>query len=99
MRLGDIYQGRPKSSSPLVGWLGKDIAGHAVWTDLARMPHVLVAGTTGSGKSGCINAILSSILLHASPNEVSQPMKSSSLVANSSGGGRQLVDLPGHLQP
>ena len=60
----------PKGSSPLVGWLGKDIAGHAVWTDLAKMPHVLVAGTTGSGKSGCINAILSSLLLHASPNEL-----------------------------
>jgi DNA segregation ATPase FtsK/SpoIIIE, S-DNA-T family len=70
VRLGDIYQGRPQNSSPIVGWLGKDIAGHAVWTDLAKMPHVLVAGTTGSGKSGCINAILSSILLHASPNEV-----------------------------
>ncbi|MGH2962614.1 MAG: DNA translocase FtsK 4TM domain-containing protein [Solirubrobacterales bacterium] len=70
VRLGDIYQGRPKGSSPIVGWLGKDIAGHAVWTDLAKMPHVLVAGTTGSGKSGCINAILSSILLHASPNDV-----------------------------
>ncbi|HYU59482.1 MAG TPA: DNA translocase FtsK [Solirubrobacterales bacterium] len=70
VRLGDIYQGRPSGSSPLVGWLGKDIAGHAVWTDLAKMPHVLVAGTTGSGKSGCINAILSSLLLHASPNEL-----------------------------
>ena len=70
VRLGDIYQGRPKGSSPLVGWLGKDIAGHAVWTDLSKMPHVLVAGTTGSGKSGCINAILSSLLLHASPNEL-----------------------------
>ena len=70
VRLGDIYQGRPQSASPIVGWLGKDIAGHAVWTDLAKMPHVLVAGTTGSGKSGCVNAILTSILLHASPNEV-----------------------------
>ncbi|HSJ18005.1 MAG TPA: DNA translocase FtsK [Solirubrobacterales bacterium] len=70
VRLGDIYQGRPSNSSPIVGWLGKDIAGHAVWTDLAKMPHVLVAGTTGSGKSGCINAILSSLLLHASPNEL-----------------------------
>jgi S-DNA-T family DNA segregation ATPase FtsK/SpoIIIE len=70
VRLGDIYQGRPQGSSPIVGWLGKDIAGHAVWTDLAKMPHVLIAGTTGSGKSGSINAILSSILLHASPNEV-----------------------------
>jgi S-DNA-T family DNA segregation ATPase FtsK/SpoIIIE len=57
-------------ASPLVVWLGKDIAGKAVWTDLARMPHVLVAGTTGAGKSGCINAMLSSILLRATPNEV-----------------------------
>jgi S-DNA-T family DNA segregation ATPase FtsK/SpoIIIE len=69
VRLGDIYEGRPKSSSPLVSWLGKDVSGQAVWTDIALMPHLLVAGTTGSGKSGCINAILSSILLHASPNE------------------------------
>ena len=49
-----------QGSTPLVAWLGKDIAGHAVWTDLQKMPHVLVAGTTGSGKSGCVNAILSS---------------------------------------
>jgi DNA segregation ATPase FtsK/SpoIIIE, S-DNA-T family len=70
VRLGDIYQDRPAKASPLVAWLGKDIAGNAVWTDLQKMPHVLVAGTTGSGKSGCINAILSSILMHASPNEV-----------------------------
>jgi S-DNA-T family DNA segregation ATPase FtsK/SpoIIIE len=70
VRLGDIYAGRPQSASPLVAWLGKDIAGHAVWTDLQKMPHALVAGTTGSGKSGSINAILSSILIHASPNEV-----------------------------
>jgi DNA segregation ATPase FtsK/SpoIIIE, S-DNA-T family len=70
VRLGDIYAGRPEKTSPLVAWLGKGIDGNAVWTDLAKMPHVLVAGTTGSGKSGCINAILSSILMHASPNEV-----------------------------
>jgi S-DNA-T family DNA segregation ATPase FtsK/SpoIIIE len=68
--LGDIYAGRPEKTSPLVAWLGKGIDGNAVWTDLAKMPHVLVAGTTGSGKSGCINAILSSILMDASPNEV-----------------------------
>jgi DNA segregation ATPase FtsK/SpoIIIE, S-DNA-T family len=73
--LGDIFRGdlgeRGRSaSSPLSVWLGKDIAGNAVWTDLARMPHVLVAGTTGSGKSGCVNTMLSSILLRASPNEV-----------------------------
>jgi S-DNA-T family DNA segregation ATPase FtsK/SpoIIIE len=70
VRLGDIYAGRPEKTSPLVAWLGRGIDGHPVWTDLAKMPHVLVAGTTGSGKSGCVNAILSSILMHASPNDV-----------------------------
>jgi DNA segregation ATPase FtsK/SpoIIIE, S-DNA-T family len=70
VRLGDIYAGRPEKTSPLVAWLGKGIDGNSVWTDLAKMPHVLVAGTTGSGKSGCVNAILSSILMQASPNEV-----------------------------
>jgi S-DNA-T family DNA segregation ATPase FtsK/SpoIIIE len=70
VRLGDIYAGRPQKTSPLVAWLGKGIDGNAVWTDLAKMPHVLVAGTTGSGKSGCVNAILSSILMQASPNDV-----------------------------
>jgi DNA segregation ATPase FtsK/SpoIIIE, S-DNA-T family len=70
VRLGDIYAGRPPKSSPLVAWLGKGIDGNAVWTDIAKMPHVLVAGTTGSGKSACVNAILSSILMAASPNEV-----------------------------
>jgi S-DNA-T family DNA segregation ATPase FtsK/SpoIIIE len=70
VRLGDIYSSRPEKTSPLVAWLGKGIDGNAVWTDLAKMPHVLVAGTTGSGKSGCVNAILSSILMQASPNDV-----------------------------
>jgi S-DNA-T family DNA segregation ATPase FtsK/SpoIIIE len=70
VRLGDIYAGRPAKSSPLVAWLGKGIDGNAVWTDIAKMPHVLVAGTTGSGKSACVNAMLSSILMAASPNEV-----------------------------
>ena len=70
VRLGDIYQGRPKGSSPLACWLGKDISGQSIWTDLAKMPHILIAGTTGSGKSGCVNTILSSMLLHSSPNEL-----------------------------
>jgi S-DNA-T family DNA segregation ATPase FtsK/SpoIIIE len=69
VRLGDIYDGRPKGSSPLAVWLGKDVSGQSVWTDLALMPHALVAGTTGSGKSGSINAMLCSVLMHASPNE------------------------------
>jgi S-DNA-T family DNA segregation ATPase FtsK/SpoIIIE len=51
-------------------WLGKDVAGRAIGVDLAKMPHLLVAGTTGAGKSGCINAMLSSLLLHADPHEL-----------------------------
>ncbi|HEY8646366.1 MAG TPA: DNA translocase FtsK [Gaiellaceae bacterium] len=68
--LGDIYADLPETASPLSVWLGKDISGAAVWADLARMPHILIAGTTGSGKSGCINTILTSILLRATPDEV-----------------------------
>jgi S-DNA-T family DNA segregation ATPase FtsK/SpoIIIE len=68
--LGDIYEDLPQSASPLAVWIGKDISGAAVWTDLARMPHLLIAGTTGSGKSGCINTILTSILLRATPDDV-----------------------------
>jgi DNA segregation ATPase FtsK/SpoIIIE, S-DNA-T family len=70
VRLGDIFGERPKGASPLVAWLGKDVSGQAICADIAQQPHVLVAGTTGSGKSGCINAILTSILMSASPNEV-----------------------------
>ena len=70
VRLGDIYEDLPGTASPLAVWLGKDISGTAVWTDLARMPHILIAGTTGSGKSGCINTILTSILMRATPDEV-----------------------------
>jgi S-DNA-T family DNA segregation ATPase FtsK/SpoIIIE len=68
--LGDIYDDLPATASPLSVWLGKDISGNSVWTDLARMPHLLIAGTTGSGKSGCINTILTSTLLRATPDEV-----------------------------
>jgi DNA segregation ATPase FtsK/SpoIIIE, S-DNA-T family len=68
--LGDIFDDLPSTASPLAVWLGKDISGTAVWTDLARMPHLLIAGTTGSGKSGCINTLLTSILLRSTPDEV-----------------------------
>ena len=70
VRLGDVFQEPPKDWSPLTVWLGKDVAGKAIGADLAKMPHLLVAGTTGAGKSGAINAMLSSILLRASPHEV-----------------------------
>jgi DNA segregation ATPase FtsK/SpoIIIE, S-DNA-T family len=68
--LGDLVDDMPQGASPLSVWLGKDIAGNVVVADLTRMPHLLIAGTTGSGKSGCINAMLSSVLLRASPDEV-----------------------------
>jgi S-DNA-T family DNA segregation ATPase FtsK/SpoIIIE len=68
--LGDCFQARPKDWSPLTVWLGKDVSGKAIGADLAKMPHILVAGTTGAGKSGCINAMLSSVLLQARPDEV-----------------------------
>jgi S-DNA-T family DNA segregation ATPase FtsK/SpoIIIE len=67
--LGDVFGDLPQSASPLSVWLGKDISGAAVWADLARMPHILIAGTTGAGKSGCINTILTSILLRSTPDE------------------------------
>src|SRR5437763_2617308 len=70
VHLGDVMQEPPTGWSPVTVWLGKDIGGKAIGTDLAKQPHILIAGTTGSGKSGCVNAILSSILLRATPNEV-----------------------------
>jgi DNA segregation ATPase FtsK/SpoIIIE, S-DNA-T family len=68
--LGDIFEPLPPTASPVAVWLGKDISGAAVWTDLARMPHLLIAGTTGSGKSGCLNTLLTSVLLRATPDDV-----------------------------
>lgn len=59
-----------KSSSPLTLGLGKDISGHPVVADLAKMPHLLVAGTTGSGKSVCVNAMLMSLLYKSKPQDV-----------------------------
>jgi DNA segregation ATPase FtsK/SpoIIIE-like protein len=59
-----------ESKSPLLFALGKTITGQPIIADLRNMPHLLVAGTTGSGKSVCVNTIIASILFHARPDEV-----------------------------
>jgi S-DNA-T family DNA segregation ATPase FtsK/SpoIIIE len=72
VRLSEIVQSKQydASASPLTLALGKDIAGHAVVTDLAKMPHLLVAGTTGSGKSVAVNAMILSMLFKAAPEQL-----------------------------
>ena len=72
VRLSEILSSQvyAQSQSPLTLALGKDIAGHPVVADLARMPHLLVAGTTGSGKSVGINAMLLSLLYKSDPSQV-----------------------------
>jgi S-DNA-T family DNA segregation ATPase FtsK/SpoIIIE len=70
--LGDILASpeAAKAHHPLEVALGRDIAGRAFMANLAEMPHVLVSGATGSGKSSCINSILTSILTRATPDQV-----------------------------
>ena len=70
VHLGDVLQEPPADWSPLTVWLGKDVAGRAIGADLTKMPHLLVAGTTGAGKSAAINAMLVSVLLRATPREL-----------------------------
>lgn len=68
----EVLQSVPKSlkDSSLLATLGRDIMGKPVWTEINKTPHLLVAGSTGSGKSVCINSIIVSILMRAKPNEV-----------------------------
>ncbi|GAA0445044.1 DNA translocase SpoIIIE [Lentibacillus halophilus] len=63
-----------KQSSKLLFALGRDISGEAVVSELSKMPHMLVAGATGSGKSVCVNGIITTILMRAKPHEVKMMM-------------------------
>ncbi len=70
--LGDILTSpeAAKASHPLEVALGRDIAGRPVLANLAEMPHVLIAGATGAGKSSCINSLITSILVRSTPDQV-----------------------------
>ncbi|MEU0155551.1 DNA translocase FtsK [Micromonospora fulviviridis] len=68
--LGDVIRGAARDQHRLLVGLGKDIDGAAVTTNLAAMPHLLLGGATGAGKSGCLNTLLVSILTRATPDEV-----------------------------
>jgi S-DNA-T family DNA segregation ATPase FtsK/SpoIIIE len=72
VRLGEILQSKEyqDEGSPLTLALGKDIGGHPAIADLAKMPHLLVAGTTGSGKSVALNGMVLSLLYNATPEQV-----------------------------
>ena len=70
--LGDVLAApeAKQATTPLAVGLGRDISGHSVMLDLATLPHVLIAGATGAGKSSCINSLVTSLLMRCTPDQV-----------------------------